>query len=255
MIRSIIKTGLTRLGYRLVRVSEQRVPIDPDSKAANELSPSECYGVFKSACPIFEPWLGYGDFAAAFDGVNNKTLVSADRCYLLWRLARHSRQLKGDFIECGVYRGGTGLLLARSMSAKQSLWLFDSFEGLSEASQEKGDIYRRGDFNDTSFEAVSKLFDPFPHKTKIVKGWIPASFSGLDYLRFSFAHVDVDLYQPALACCEFIFPRLVSGAVIVFDDYGYPACRGERNAVDEYFKGRSEPIIVLPSGQAIVIKV
>jgi hypothetical protein len=41
---------------------------------------------------------------------------------------------------------------------------------------------------------------------------------------------------------------------MMFDDYGYPACRGERNAVDEYFSDKSQPVIVLPSGQALVIK-
>jgi hypothetical protein len=41
---------------------------------------------------------------------------------------------------------------------------------------------------------------------------------------------------------------------MVFDDYGFPACRGEKDAVDEFFSTRSEKPICLPTGQAIVIK-
>jgi O-methyltransferase len=255
MIKSIVKSTLSRLGYTLVNTAKQQGPSDPDSKVAAGLPPSECYGVFNTGFPIFQPWLGYGDFVGAFDGVKERTLVSADRCYLLWKFAQHARQLPGDFIECGVFRGGTALLLSRTLqSAGNKLWLFDSFEGLSDASQEKGDFYQRGNFNETSFEGVSELLKPFSQTVELRKGWIPATFTGLEHLKFSLAHVDVDIYEPALACCEFIYPRLVPGGVMVFDDYGYPACRGERNAVDKFFADKRQPVISLPSGQALVIK-
>jgi O-methyltransferase len=254
-MRTLIKSVLRRSGYRIERIKESEGALDPDSKAAATLSASECYARFQTVCPIFQPWLGYGDFVAAFDGVRERTLVSPDRCYLLQQFARHACQLSGDFIECGVFRGGTALLLARTLPIRRvKLWLFDSFEGLSEASLEKGDFYKRGDFTESSFEAVSELLSPYSQRVELRKGWIPASFSGLEYLRFSFAHVDVDIYDPALACCDFIYPRLVAGGVMVFDDYGYPACRGERNAVDKFFADKSEPVITLPSGQGLVIK-
>ena len=187
------------------------------------------------------------------EGVREKTLVSPDRCYQLWKFAQHARQLPGDFLECGVFRGGTALLLARTL-AQRKLWLFDSFEGLPTASKDKGDHYQRGDFGETSLEAVSALLSPYLNNIEIKKGWIPASFAGLEHLRFSFAHVDVDLYEPAFECCQFIWPRLVAGGVMIFDDYGFPACRGERNAVDAFFTGKKQPVIALPTGQALVFK-
>jgi O-methyltransferase len=67
--------------------------------------------------------------------------------------------------------------------------------------------------------------------------------------------VDVDLYEPALDCCRFVWPRLNSGGVILFDDYGFPACRGERTAVDEFFAEMDCPVVTLPTGQGLVIKV
>ena len=251
-MKSLIKSTIKKFGYRIEKL---QISSDKDSMVAATLPASECYGQFRTVCPIFQPWLGYGEFAAAFEGVKEKTLVSPDRCYLLWKFAQQASQLAGDFIECGVFRGGTALLLARMLSqANKKLWLFDSFEGLSQDSLEKGDFYRKGEFNETSLEAVSELLSPYSHCVALRKGWIPASFIGSEHLQFSFAHVDVDIYDPALACCKFIYPRLVSGGIMMFDDYGYPACRGERNAVDEFFADKGHPVIVLPSGQALVIK-
>ena len=247
-MKGLIKSILGKIGYRIERIQRPEATSDLDSKVAATLPASEGYATF-------QPWLGYGDFVAAFDGVEEKTLVSADRCYLLQKFAQHASQLKGDFIECGVFRGGTALLLARSLPKDaRKLWLFDSFQGLSEASKNKGDFYRQGDFQETSYEAVSALLSPYSQKIELRRGWIPTSFGGLEHLKFAFAHVDVDLFEPALACCQFIYPRLVFGGVMIFDDYGYPACRGERNAVERYFADKSQPIIALPSGQALVIK-
>jgi O-methyltransferase len=244
---------LRRSGYQIARVAEP--PSDPDSMVAATLPPSECYGRFETVCPIFQPWLGYGDFRDAYAGVSSRTLVTADRCYLLHKFAQHARQLPGDFIECGVFRGGTALLLARTASTQQKkLWLFDSFEGLSDASAGKGDFYQRGEFSTTSFDDVAQLLRPFAPAVELRKGWIPASFTGLEHLQFAFAHVDVDLYEPALETCRYVYPRLVTGGVMIFDDYGYPACRGERQAVDEFFADKSQPVIALPTGQALVIK-
>jgi O-methyltransferase len=248
-MKALLKSMFARLGYRITRLDRA----NPDAKVAAGLSPSECYGYFQTFCPIFQPWLGYKDFAVAMEGVREKTLVSPDRCYQLWKFAQHARQLPGDFLECGVFRGGTALLLVRTLM-QGKLWLFDSFEGLPSASKEKGDHYQRGDFGDTSLSAVIALLKPYAANVEIKQGWIPASFAGLEHLHFSFAHVDVDLYEPALECCHFIWPRLVSGGVMIFDDYGFPACRGERTAVDAFFAEKSQPVIALPTGQALVIK-
>jgi len=253
-VKLMIKSALARIGYRVSAIPP--APRDPDSLVASGLAPSECYARFHSDCPIFQPWLGHGEFASAYEGVKEKTLVSADRCYLLWKFAQHALSLDGAFIECGVYRGGTALMLARMLSGSdRKLWLFDSFEGLPNSQPDKGDHYERGAFGDTSVEGVAKLLKPFAGSIEIKKGWIPTSFQGAEELRFSLAHVDVDLYEPALECCRFIFPRLASGGVMIFDDYGFPSCRGERTAVDDYFAEQKRTVISLPTGQALVIKV
>ena len=66
------------------------------------------------------------------------TLVSPDRCHLLYSLALQALNLNGEVWECGVYKGGTALLLASLIAEKAdpsrrpTIRLFDTFEGMPE---------------------------------------------------------------------------------------------------------------------------
>lgn len=205
--------------------------------------------------PLFSPWGGFGDFARHYALARPYTLVSSDRCYVLFTLARQALCLQGEIWECGVYKGGTARLLANLIaeedrSGKTLLRLFDTFEGMPETDLQV-DIHRKGDFSDTSLESVIQVLG-HPHIVQAHKGCIPDTFAGLEDVKISFAHVDVDIYQSVIDCCHFIYPRLTQGGFIVFDDYGFPSCPGARKAVDEFFASRSEKPLVLPTGQAII---
>jgi len=64
----------------------------------------------------------------------------------------------------------------------------------------------------------------------------------------------VDIYQAVKDCIDWIYPRLVAGGFMIFDDYGFPSCPGERRAVDEVFAKLPEAPICLPTGQCLVVK-
>jgi O-methyltransferase len=192
--------------------------------------------------PTFSPW--YGDaFQALYEKIKPYTLVSPDRCFALYSLAHQASRLPGSFVECGVYRGGTAMLLA---NIGKPLHLYDTFAGMRNTDPNR-DLHRAGDFADTSLDAVralvpSAVFHP---------GWIPETFGDLPD-KISFAHIDLDLYRPILDCCEHFYARMPNGAFMVFDDYGFPSCPGARQAVDEFFADKSERPLVLNSGHAIV---
>lgn len=207
--------------------------------------------------PVFSPWLGYGEFADFYRRAQGNTLVSPDRCYVLYSLARQALNVEGDFWECGVYRGGTAAMLAQVLARLPSarpkqLHLFDTFAGMPDTDRAK-DLHQAGDFSDTSIDAVR-------HAVKcdgIVRyhqGLIPNTFRGLEGSAIAFAHVDVDIYRSVLDCCQFIYPRLSPGGVMVFDDYGFATCPGARSAVDEYFAASGTFPLILPTGQALVFK-
>jgi len=204
--------------------------------------------------PVFSPWLGHGDFGAIVERVSPFSLVSPDRLWTLRSLAKQARSVPGDFWECGVYKGGTAMLLESIVrcAVDKALYLFDTFAGMPETDP-KRDHHRRGDFADTSLEAVSGRVGQGPH-VHYRPGLIPETFIGLEGQRVAFAHVDVDIFSSVTECCRFIYPRLSPGGVMVFDDYGFRTCPGARQAVDAYFSDRPEVPLVLPTGQAVVFK-
>lgn len=206
--------------------------------------------------PRFSPWRGYGEFREYYRAAQSHTLVSEDRCYVLYTLARQALALHGEFWECGVFKGGTAILLSKLLhehgkGREIRLHLFDTFAGMPETDAEK-DRHRAGDFSETSLEAVRQRI---PHTGLVAfhAGVIPQTFAGMENSRIALAHVDVDIYHAVRDCCAFIYPRLLPGGFIVFDDYGFPSCPGARQAVDEFFRDKPEAPLVLPTGQAIVV--
>lgn len=205
--------------------------------------------------PLFSPWEGLAEFDRLYHPASHHTLVSRDRCYILTQTLRQAMTLQGIAMECGVFRGGTALLHAMTIAESgklRPLHLFDSFEGMPQTTTGV-DRFQKGDFSSTSAEKVAALMAPYPFTT-IHVGFIPQSFQGFDPGPIAWAHVDVDIYQAVKDSIEFIYPRLVRGGFLVFDDYGFPSCPGARRAVDEAFADRPEVPICLPTGQALVVK-
>ena len=205
--------------------------------------------------PFFSPWFGKGEFREYYRLAAPRSLVSVERCYVLYTLLRQCLFIDGDVWECGVYKGGTAAMMAailRDKMPQKKLYLFDTFEGMPETNAEK-DTHKKGDFADTSFESVT-AYVGCPEVVIPRKGLIPSTFIGLESAEIAFAHVDVDVYQSVLDCLEFIWPRLSRGGFVVFDDYAWPSCPGARAAVDEFFVGKSALPLCLSGGQALVFK-
>jgi O-methyltransferase len=209
--------------------------------------------------PLFSPWYGLPDFEPYYQLARPHTLVSRDRCFVLWQTLKQSLRLEGDFLECGVFRGGTALLAAKTIADFQpnaaggrKLHLFDSFQGMPSETAD-AERFSPGDFSRTSVEAVSALLKPYP-MASLHPGFIPRTFEGLPIGKIAWAHVDVDLHQSVQDCIDWIYPRLPPGGYMIFDDYGFPSCSGARRAVDEAFAGKPEIPLCLPTGQCVVVK-
>ncbi len=205
--------------------------------------------------PLFSPWLAQGDFQSCFEVAAPRTLVSIDRCFVLYTLLKQAIHVEGDIWECGVYQGGTAAMMAKILKnngAWKKLYLFDTFEGMPETDPQK-DLHRKGDFSDTSLESVAQYIDG-ANSCIFRKGFMPATFAGLEASKIAFAHIDVDIYASILDCLSFIWPRLSFGGFIIFDDYGFPTCPGARLAVDQFFAAKACRPLCLPTGQAVVFK-
>jgi O-methyltransferase len=238
-LKKIVSGAFLRLGLDVKRVAAP--PAIPD-------------GAFYT--PLFSPWNDYGDFARYRALAAPYTLVSPERLYTLYALALNALHLGGDIWECGVYKGGTARMLAEILATQArpgvQLHLFDTFSGMPETDATL-DMHRQGDFSDTSLEAVRRVVGN-PERVEFHPGWIPDTFRGLENAAIALAHVDVDIYQSVRDCCAFLYPRVTPGGVMIFDDYGFPTCPGARKAVDAFFANKLETPLVLPTGQAIVLR-
>jgi O-methyltransferase len=206
--------------------------------------------------PLYSPWLGDPDFERVYAATDGRTLVSRDRCYVLWRTLQQALALDGELLECGVFRGGTALLEAttvREAGRERSLHLVDSFAGMPETTTGV-DRFREGDFATTSADDVRRALAPFPF-ARVHQGYVPEILERIELGPLAWAYIDVDIYAAVRDCLEFVYPRLLPGGTIVLDDYGFPSCPGVRRAMDEFFAaGRPEVPLCLPTGQGLVAK-
>ncbi len=242
-IRLSILSLLSRFGYEVRKVESTSLSRFVDIKDP------ELY------CPLFSPWYAKGDFSDLYQKIFKTTLVSIEGCYVIYTLLKQALSIKGDIWECGVYRGGTAYLMSSIIAKRKSekkLFLFDTFSGMPETNSNK-DFHVKGDFKNTSLEEV-KAFIQNDAICFYQPGLIPETFMGLEKRRIAMAHIDLDIYQSIMDSLTFIWPRLSSGGIILFDDYGMPTCAGARQAVDEFFVDKKEQPLCLSTGQAMVIK-
>ncbi len=205
----------------------------------------------RQANPI-RPWQTEPEFLRLAQEIADHTLVDPVRLYILFQLVKQSLRLPGAVAEVGVYRGGTAKLIARLCEGRKTLFLFDTFAGMPDT-HPSHDFHQRGDFADTSLDAVRAYLSDC-RGVELRPGFFPESAVSVQDQAFSLVHVDVDIYASVLSSCEFFFPRMTPGGVMVFDDYGMISCPGAKRALDEFCAASGETPIYLPSGQCLLFR-
>lgn len=147
----------------------------------------------------------------------------------------------GDYIELGVHKGFALKVIHRFMDPNRTLYALDTFEGfdnrdLSVEAKHYASPWQAGNFLPTSVEGVGAYVGDgaCPANLRIVKGWFPDSFQGLEDRRWRFVHIDFDLYQPIKTALETLWPVLLPGGVVIVHDYGNYGFPAARQAVDEF---------------------
>jgi O-methyltransferase len=217
-------------------------------------------GAHEMAHPIstYAPWQEDEEFAAAYRKVRKNTLVDIWRCHELWSLVGELRDVPGAIVEVGVWRGGSGALMATRAAAvgiEDTIYLCDTWEGVVKT----GDVdtyYRDGKHDDTSREIVAALVKRLGlTNVELLQGVFPDETGDRvtdEALRL--CHVDVDVYQSAKDVFDWAWPRLSPGGIAVFDDYGFPACPGVTKFVNEQ-RGRGDRLVLHNlNGHGIVVK-
>ena len=189
----------------------------------------------------YSPWLSDPEFISIYNGiVPGHTLVDKYRCFELWSLGKQMQAVEGDVLEVGVWRGGTGAVLAKSVQGSgKTVYLADTFTGVVKAG-ERDTRYVGGEHADTSLPIVEALLKSFQlENTILLQGIFPEDTGHRVNGKVAMLHCDVDVYQSAKDVVDWVLPRLSPGGVIVFDDYGFTSCEGVTRLVNEY-RTRSE---------------
>lgn len=171
-----------------------------------------------------------------------------------------------DFAECGCWKGHSSYFISKLILKSDKnikFHIFDSFEGLSKETPKDNELLKlnkngiekiRSQFLSNEDFVRNKVLKEFQF-VNIYKGWIPEKFKIIENSKFSFVHIDVDLYEPTYKSLEFFYPRLVEGGIIVCDDYNSKFFDGSKKAWDEFFLKNKFKINFSPSlGSIFVIK-
>ncbi len=201
--------------------------------------------------PLFQPWKS-PQWRTLLHESDPESAVSLDRKYVLYNLLADTLpRLNGEVAECGVYRGGTAIILAElAAHADREVHLFDTFGGMPKTNAER-DLHKEGDFAGTSLQDVRKYLAASTN-VAFYPGIVPETLRAVEERRFCFAHIDLDIYDAIKSASEFFYSRLEPGGIMVFDDYGWPSCPGARAAVDEFFADKPERLLTLSTGQCVV---
>jgi hypothetical protein len=170
-----------------------------------------------------------------------------------------ARGIPGDFVECGVWRGGSVLAMILTLQDlgrdDVDIHLFDTFEGMTQPSEH--DVSSREPPAQESWERArhqderpwQEMFDPDTFNEEAVRQTLLATGYPAEHLHFvrgpveetlpeaapgavSLLRLDTDWYESTRHEMEHLYPRLVTGGVLLIDDYGH--WEGARRAVDEY---------------------
>ena len=184
------------------------------------------------------------------------TVTSPERMYSLYAATEYLCRagVEGDVVECGVFRGGSSKLVALTLSElgdeTRQLYLYDTFTGMTEPTDldrrlsdgsAAADTWKRHEHathNDWAYaplEAVQQVMwsTPYPKDSMhFVKGKVEETIPRVVPERIALLRLDTDWYESTYHEMVHLYPRLVSGGILIIDDYGSWA--GARAAIDEY---------------------
>lgn len=197
------------------------------------------------------------EFLSLYDACREQTMTSIERMYALYTATRYivESALPGDFVECGVWRGGSMMLVALTLlrlgDDARTLWLYDTFEGMTPPGNE--DIQEMSGLAacDVLAGRAKTADDPFwgcasrdvvernmratgypAERIRFVPGDVLTTLPAHAPRQIALLRLDTDWYASTRHELEHLYPRVTRGGVLIVDDYGY--WRGARKATDEY---------------------
>ena len=183
----------------------------------------------------------------------------------LWAAQHACRLPEGDFVECGVSYGFLSKGITeyvnwnQTQADKRKFFLVDTFEGLDEslitdAEKEEGLTNRfKGKYPKDTITRVRETFANVKG-VNIVQGSVPSILPSVKTDKVAFLSIDMNCAAPEKAALEYFYPKLVSGGVVVFDDYGHRGHDLQKELADSVAAAYGNVILTMPTGQGFILK-
>lgn len=219
------------------------------------------------------------EFFPLLEEVRRYTMTSVERLYALWSAVRYltEAEVPGDFVEAGVWRGGSVMLMARELMrlgrATRRLWLYDTFAGLPRPDAEididvlgnraidgwrmhnvegEGSIWAYADEAEVRANMAATGYPS--HLLEFVVGKVEDTIPKVVPDRIALLRIDTDWYQSYRHLLGSLYDRLVPGGILILDDYGHML--GARRATDEFRQERRirQPLLRVDYSCRMMIK-
>lgn len=200
------------------------------------------------------------DFLNLWNHVRPHTLISPERGWAFAEAIRYvcRKNIPGDIVECGVYKGGACLLASyvldsQTDSDRRSIWLYDTFSGMVEpgdddriasSGQSLRDRHPKGWWA-AGVDEVKRNLESSPLKKdrfRFVPGRVEETLLHEVPDNIAVLRLDTDWFESTLMELNVLYPKLSSGGVLIIDDYGH--FTGAKKAVDDFFWNRGEQVLL-----------
>lgn len=200
-------------------------------------------------------------FMKLYNEVRPFTMTSIERCYALFQTVEYilNNNIPGDFVECGVWRGGSSMMILKTLMLNgvkdRKLYMYDTYEGMSEPTADDG-VDANKEWKDsvvsteTNSWCLSKIDEVKANiqstgydinLVTMVKGKVEDTIPGVLPSQIALLRLDTDWYESTKHELLHMFPLLQKNGVMIIDDYGH--WEGARKAVDEYFKNNNSAML------------
>jgi O-methyltransferase len=197
------------------------------------------------------------------------TMTTYPRMWALLQAVRyvHSNGIPGDFVECGVWRGGSSALMARTLDvladSDRKVWLYDTFNGMTEpgaldvqsasgvSAATMMEMTEVGDGDNVwAYASLTEVLANLRElqipstRLQVVAGDVRLTLENHRPDAIAILRLDTDFYDSTTVELEHLYPRLSKGGVLIIDDYGHWS--GARRAVDEFFQCQASRPLLIP---------
>lgn len=205
--------------------------------------------------PYDAPWITDKAFSRLYETMRDNTLLDRTRCYGLYLLAQQVKDIPGDVLEVGTWRGGTAAILTTVLKNK-TVYLADTFTGVVKSSE--WEHYSDKAHDDTSRQLVEDFLTKNIGATNfgVLEGIFPDDTGeALTAKQLALVYLDLDVYLSTKDAFEFVWERVSPGGIVVFDDYGMiSACEGISRFVNEIKDDADKLFVWNLNGQAYIVK-